>query len=68
MDNNEYIFFIVPDLADKPQSYLIYQGSLRSKPVAMVVFEDSDNYEVFNMTDRALTNLEELNISLACEK
>lgn len=68
MTNDEYTFLMIPDLAEKPQSYLIYQGDDRSQPVAKVVFEDQDNYQVFNITDRALTNLEELNISLACEK
>ena len=68
--NEEYIFWIIPDLAEKPRSYLIYQATDkdRKNPIALAVFEDRDYYEIFNMTDRGLTNLEELNISIACEK
>ena len=68
MENKEYTFLMVPDLAEKPHSYLIYQGDDRSKPLALIVFENQDHYEVSNLTDRVFTNLEELNISLACEK
>lgn len=68
MDYNEYTFLLVPDLAGKPQSYLIYQGDDRSQPLGLVVFKDPDNYEIFNLSSRAFTNLEELNIASACEK
>lgn len=68
MENAEYVFLILPDLTDKPQSYLIYKQEDRSKPIAMIVFESPEDYEVFNLTERDFSNLEELNISLACEK
>ena len=68
MTNNEYTFLMIPDLSNKSQSYWIYRGDDRSKPVAMIIFEDKDNYEIFNLTDQAFTNLEELNIASACEK
>lgn len=64
MENTEYIFWIIPDLADKPQTYLIYRSHDRSKPVAHVVFENKE-YTVAG--DPNLTLVEQLDILRACD-
>ncbi len=64
MDSNEYIFWIIPNLAEKPRSYLIYRANDRSKPVAYVVFENKE-YQVSGETD--LTFTEQLKILEACD-
>lgn len=64
MENTEYIFWIIPDLADKPRTYLIYKGQDRSKPVAYVIFENKD-YTVSG--DTSLTLVEQLDILRACD-
>lgn len=65
MNNNDYIFWILSDLPDKPQRYLICRGTERRKPIAYAVFENGE-YQVSGIT--SLTNIEQLKILEACDK
>lgn len=62
---DEYIFWIIPDLPEKPRTYLIYRKSDRNKPVAYVAFENKA-YTVSG--DKNLSFTEQLNILRACDE
>ena len=61
----KYIFWIIPDLADQPQTYLIYRDDDRSAPIAHVSFQNRD-YQVSG--DKDLTITEQLQVLQACDK
>lgn len=65
MDNNEYIFWIIPDLPERPQRYLICRTNDRRKPIAYAVFENG-KYTVSGTI--GMTNSEQLKILEACDK
>ncbi|NOT80477.1 MAG: hypothetical protein HOP07_15910 [Bacteriovoracaceae bacterium] len=67
MKTDEYIFWVIPDLAEKPRTYLIYRANDRTKAIAIVVFENKE-YDIFEISnDKSLTFTEQLNILEACD-
>lgn len=64
MKEYKYIFSIIPDLAEKPQTYLIYRSNDRSQPIAHVVFEDG-SYKLAG--DKDLSVSEQLDLLFACD-
>ncbi len=67
MTTDEYIFWVVPDLAEKPKTYKIYRATDRTQAIAIAVFENKD-YDVFEITrDVSLTYTERLKILAACD-
>lgn len=67
MENTEYVFRVIPDLADKPRTYLIYRSNERESAIACAVFENGD-YNVFEIArEKSLTFTEQLKILEACD-
>ncbi len=64
MKEYKYIFSIIPDLAEKPQTYLIYRSNDRSQPIAHVVFENG-SYKLAGDKDLSVT--EQLELLFACD-
>lgn len=63
----EYIFWVIPDLAEKPRTYLIYRLKDRTKPIAYVEY-DNKRYDFFEISGNdPLQSSERLKIIEACD-
>ena len=67
MRTDEYIFWIVPSLPEKPRTYLIYRASDEKTAIAIAVFENKD-YDIVEIPRKEpLTFTEQLKILEACD-
>ncbi len=63
----EYIFWVIPHLAENPRAYWIYRVGNETKAIAKVIFENKE-YDVFEVPSKTrLTYTEKLKILEACD-